>query len=292
VLKSPNPTLLADPAIFQRYQRESAIARSITHPGVQRAIDDGAHRSEPYLVLEYVAGETLRSRMRRIAPDGKGVSLADAIDWGGQLADALAYLHHHGIVHRDLKPDNVLVSDDGRLKIADFGSAFLDGARRLTFKHLTDGIGTPDYMSPEQIQGERGDERSDIYAWGVMMYEMLAGRVPFRGDNWMATMAGHLTQDPVAITKQRPEVPLALQAVALTAMRRYPEHRYQTIAAAAEDLRRLDELDPTDFDLSAEAPMGGMAAAGSTKELWRLVAIVALAFVGVVGAILVLTVAL
>ncbi len=147
-------------------------------------------------------------------------------------------------------------------------------------------------MSPEQIQGERGDERSDVYAWGVMMYELLTGVVPFRGDNWMATMAGHLTKSPEPIVKRRPDVPPALQSVVLKAMRRYPEHRYQSIAELRADLDHLDELDTADFDLSPEEPIGGLSPAGSTLRLWRLVAIVALSFLGVVAAILALTVLL
>src|SRR5664279_1890011 len=115
-----------------------------------------------------------------------------------------------------MKPENVLISNDGVVKITDFGTAFLDGARRLTWRHLSDSIGTPDYMSPEQIQGHRGDARSDIYAWGVMMYELLTGDVPFHGDNWMAVMAGHLNQTPTRIRKGRPEVSPALEAVVLT----------------------------------------------------------------------------
>src|SRR5262249_44496960 len=141
-------------------------------------------------------------------------------------------LHRQEIVHRDLKPENVLVAADGRLKIADFGTAMIRGARRLTWRHLSESLGTPDYMSPEQIQGERGDARSDIYAWGVMMYEFLTGGVPFEGDNWMAVMQGHLQRTPVRIRTRRPEAPAALEGIVLTAMRRQPENRYQS----AEDL--------------------------------------------------------
>ena len=170
VLKMPNPNLFADPGLFQRYRREADIARQLDHPGVQRGVDSGAHRTQQYLVLEYIDGDNLRRMLPR---DASLVAVATAVDWGRQLADALAYLHHHGIVHRDLKPENVLVTTAGHLKIADFGTAMLEGARRLTWKHLSDSLGTPDYMSPEQAQGERGDARSDVYAWGVMMLSLI-----------------------------------------------------------------------------------------------------------------------
>jgi eukaryotic-like serine/threonine-protein kinase len=289
VLKMPNPNLFADPALFQRYRRESDIARKLDHPGVQRGVDGGDARTEPYLVLEYIDGDNLRHVLRQ-GPDV--VSIDTALDWGHQLAEALAYLHSQGIVHRDLKPENVLVTADGRLKIADFGTAMLEGARRLTWKHLTEGLGTPDYMSPEQIQGERGDVRSDVYAWGVMMYELLTGRVPFRGDNWMAVMAGHLGEHPTPIAQIRPDVPPALAAVVTHAMRRHPENRYQTAAELLHDLDHLDDVDPRAFDSSPESAMGGMAAVNSEKRLWALVALVAVSFIGVVAVIIALSVVL
>jgi eukaryotic-like serine/threonine-protein kinase len=289
VLKMPNPNLFADPGLFQRYRRESDIARKLDHPGVQRGVDGGDTRTEPYLVLEYIDGDNLR-RVLRSGPDL--IAVDQALDWGRQLAAAIAYLHHEGIVHRDLKPENVLVTRDGRLKIADFGTAMLEGARRLTWKHLSESLGTPDYMSPEQIQGGRGDDRSDVYAWGVLMYELLTGRVPFGGDNWMAVMAGHLGEHPKPIADLRPDVPPALAAVVTHAMRRYPEHRYQTMTEVLHDLDHLDEIDPNSFDRTPEPSMGGMAAVTSERRLWALVALVAVSFLGLVGVIITLSIVL
>lgn len=236
LLKSPNPLLFADPAIHQRFVRESEIARSLNHPGVQRSIDLAEHRSEPYLALEYIEGENLR-RWLRSHPTP--LPLADAVRWGTELAEALDYLHGHHVVHRDLKPENIMVTGTGQLKIIDFGTALLEGARRLTWRHLTEALGTPDYMSPEQIQGERGDQRSDLYAWGILMYEFLTGHVPFQGDNYLAVMAGHLQRHPQPIREVRPEVPSDLEAIVLTAMRRYADNRYQTAGELLGDLRAL-----------------------------------------------------
>jgi eukaryotic-like serine/threonine-protein kinase len=294
VLKSPNPNLFADPAIFQRFRRERDIADKLSHPNVVGGRDHSENRTEPYLVLEYVDGTNLRTRMAQLKGEDSSapISVPIALEWGRQLASVLEYLHTQGIVHRDLKPENILVTDGDQLKLIDFGTALLEGAKRLTWKHLTDGLGTPDYMSPEQIQGARGDERSDIYAWGVMMYELLTGAVPFDGDNWMAVMAGHLTKTPPRIRARNPAVPPALEAVVLEAMRRYPEHRYQSSVALAHDIGHLDEVDPSAFDLSPEAPMGGMAAADSTKRLWIFALLVAAGFIAVASLIIFLSVVL
>jgi len=286
VLKMPNPTLFSDPGLFQRYRRESDIARTLNHPGVQRGVDLGDDRTEPYLVLEFVDGDNLRHVLRS---GPSPLPIETAVDWGRQLAEAIAYLHSHGVVHRDLKPENVLVTTEGRLKIADFGTAMLEGARRLTWKHLSESLGTPDYMSPEQIQGSRGDDRSDIYAWGVMMYEFLTGQVPFRGDNWMAVMAGHLGEHPTPIRKLRPDVPPALEAVVVHAMRRQPDNRYARATDLLADLDRLDTLDPDTYDRAPEPSLGGMAAVNSEKRLWALVALIAVSFLGIVAVIITLS---
>ena len=289
VLKAFNPNLFADPHTFQRFRREAQIVTRLDHPNVVRSLDDEANRTEPYLILEYIEGDNLRHYGGSL---GHAVPIDTAIDWGRQLAAALEYLHERGIVHRDLKPENVIVSTDGQLRIMDFGTAMLDGAKRLTWRHLSESLGTPDYMSPEQIKGERGDARSDLYAWGVLMYEVLTGRPPFEGDNWMATMAGHLQADPKPLRSHRKDVPPALEAVVLKAMRRYPEHRYQSAAELLRDLDHLDEVDPASFDLSPELPMGGMAAAESAKRLWAYIALIAVSFIGVCAVIITLSMVL
>jgi serine/threonine protein kinase len=289
VLKVPDPNLFSDPGSFNRYRREAEVARRLEHPSVQGAVDAGETRSAPYLVLDYVDGVSLRKRMRSF---GGLVPVAKVVDWGKQLAAGLAYLHSKGVVHRDLKPENILVTGDDRLVIADFGTAQLAGSRRLTWKHLSESLGTPDYMSPEQVQGDRGDARSDVYSWGIMLYELLTGRVPFEGDNWMAVMAGHLQGDPKPIHKLRPDVPPGLEAVVMHAMRRHPEHRYPSANALLSDLERLDTLDPAEYDLSPERPLGPLAADGSSRRLWAIAAVIAASFLALAALIIVLTIVL
>lgn len=286
MLKLPNPLMFADPQVYARFQRETEIAQRLDDAGVQKSLGLRSDGSEPYLVLEFVEGETLRREMQSF--EGH-VPVDLALEWLRQLARAIAYLHSRGITHRDLKPENVLVAMDGTVKVVDFGTALATGARRLTWRHLTDGVGTPDYMSPEQIQGERGDPRSDIYSWGIIAYELLAGRVPFDGDNWLAVMAGHLQRAPHRIRDLRPDVPPALEAVVLHAMRRYPEHRYQTAEALVADLDSLETLDPSSFDLSVEKPMGGMSSAATPAQLWRFIALIAIGFFVLLAIVVVLT---
>lgn len=287
VMKFPLPELFGDPALFQRYRRESDIARRLDHPNIQRAVDDGTRRSEPYLVLEYGEGPTLRTWLRS-HPEPCPVPLV--VEWGMQLARALAYLHANGIVHRDLKPENILVGPDDMLKIMDFGTAMARGARRLTWKHLSQALGTPDYMAPEQVQGGRGDARSDLYAWGVLVYELACGRVPFRGDNWLGVMAAHLQANPEPPGRLRRDLPPALGAVILHAMRRYPEHRYQDAEQLLGDLEHLDALDPAVYPSAPEPPMGMATAAAlaSGKRTVVLAVAIAAAFVAVAALVIVL----
>lgn len=286
VLKLAREELFGDPGLFQRYRREAEIARRLDHPGVQRALDDGASRSVPYLVLEYVEGDSLRKRLQ-----AGPLPVELALDWARQLADAIAYLHEHGVVHRDLKPDNVIVRADGRLCLTDFGTALAEGARRLTWRGLTEAIGTPDYMAPEQIQGGRGDARSDVYSWGIMAFELFTGRVPFSGDGPWAVMAAHLGADPPSLRQLRPEVPASVEALVLRAMRRYPEHRYPDGRALAADLARLDQLDPSTFELGPEPPMLGSGVAN--RHRFALVVIgIAVGFLALAALAVVLAVVL
>jgi serine/threonine-protein kinase len=276
---------LADPNFAERFVEESRLAGAMSHSSIVTVHEFFEHDGVPYIAMEYLPRGSLRPYVGRLG-------VAQIV---GILESVLAGLSHgesQGIVHRDLKPENVLVTPDDRLVITDFGTARLEGARRLTWKHLSEILGTPDYMSPEQVQGERGDDRSDIYAWGVMMYELLTGRVPFQGDNSLAVMAGHMQGVPKPVRKLRHDVSPALEAVVMHAMRRYPENRYQTAREIVEDLDHLDSLDPSAYDLSPERPMGGMAAADSARRLWAWVALISVSFVAVVVLIVVLSIVL
>ena len=243
VLKLPNVALLGDPQTYERFRRELEITKRLDHPNIQRSINVGERHSRPYLVLEYVDGETLREHLHGRLPLSEPETVAYAV----QLAHALGHAHRHGVAHRDLKPENVLVTPDGTLKLFDFGIALLSGAKRVTWRWVNNAVGTPDYMAPEQIQGKRGDERTDIYALGTMLYEMLAGQVPYSGDNPLAVMQQVVSQPPAPLRRRNREVSPAIEAVIGKAMRKSPAERYANADEMLADLENLGSLDLSTF---------------------------------------------
>ena len=238
-IKVPYETLLDDPGTQARYQREQEISRALDHPGLQRLIETGTLEGAnlPYTVLEWIDGGLLREHLYQDRP----LDTEEALRIATQLCAALEYCHAHGIVHRDLKPDNVLVGADGRVTLMDFGAALLEGARKITTASLASALGTPDYMSPEQVEGQRGDPRSDVYALGIMLYEMLTGAPPYRGDNALAVMAQHVQSQPPPVRSRNKKIPPALEAVVMKALRKDPAERYQTMREFQTALERPEE---------------------------------------------------
>ena len=250
VLKCPHEGIIGDVATFDRFRREMEIARRLDHPGIQHSLDPGGDRTRPYLVMEYIEGETLREHLARRGrlPIAEAVALVD------QLADAMGYAHRQGVTHRDLKPENVLVTADGRPVVTDFGIALMSGARRLTWRWLTSQLGTPDYMAPEQVQGERGDARTDVYALGVILFEMLAGRVPWEGDNPLSIMNQAVTRPAPSLRDLDPSIPPPLDAIVRKCIRKDPAERYPDAAALAADLESWKDLVLSQFVFAAEKP--------------------------------------
>ena len=250
VLKFPNDDLIGNIAVFERYKREAEIGNRLHHPQVQHLLNTDEKRSEEYLVVEYIKGKTLRTILEEYAPNP--LPVAEAIRITLQICDALAYCHERHIFHRDIKPENIMIQEDGNIKIIDFGIALLEGARRVTWRGLSGTMGTPDYMSPEQLKGERGMASSDIYAVGVILYEMLCGHTPFEGENIFAIMNQHVSQDPPSILLTNQQLSPALATVVMRAIRRDPEKRYQSVSGLLHDLRNLEEVKPVPYE--PEAP--------------------------------------
>ncbi len=258
VLKFPNDDLIGDIAVFERYRREAEIGSRLNHPYVQHLLHTDEKRSDEYLVVEYIQGRTLREVLSERA--GEPLPPDEALHITELVCEALAYCHEHGVYHRDIKPENIMLREDGSVKIIDFGIALLEGARRVTWRGLSGTMGTPDYMSPEQLRGERGTASSDIYAAGIMLYEMLCGRTPFEGENVFAVMNQHVSQDPPSILQYNPHISPALATVVMRAIRRDREKRYKSVRDVLTDLRHLSEIKPVPYqpDRPRANPTGRM----------------------------------
>ena len=236
-IKVPHPEMEANPILVERFKREQEIGQELNHPGVVKTYAD-EERSRLYMVIEWVEGRLLRSVLNQEAP----IPIERAIDFTLQICDALDTMHKHGVVHRDLKPENVMVDDRDRIKLIDFGIAMKEDTRRLTIVDLNATLGTPDYISPEQVKGQRGDQRSDIYSLGIMFYEMLTGQVPFSGPNPLAVMNERLLHDPRPARNLRPEIPAEIDEVLSRALVRDPRFRYATASEMVWDLEHQEQV--------------------------------------------------
>ena len=246
-IKVPHPEIESDPTLFDRFRREEEIGTRIDHPGVMKVLAN-PDRSQVYMVMEWLDGRLLRQLMNeesKLTPE-RAARLTIAI------CHALEHIHAAGVVHRDLKPENIMVGKDDSVHLIDFGIAASAGSRRLTFAHFSQSMGTPDYISPEQVRGKRGDARSDVFALGVMLYEMLTGAVPFRGDNPFAVMNDRLLNQPVPPRKLNPEITPQMQEIIYRAIEREPKNRYASARELAHDLENQDEVGVAERPEAAE----------------------------------------
>jgi serine/threonine-protein kinase len=259
-LKVPHAEMEADPVLVERFRREQEIGQELDHPGVVKTYD-GEERSRLYMVIEWVDGRLLRS----ILNEERRLPIERATHLSLQILDALDTMHKHGVVHRDLKPENIMVDAEDRIKLIDFGIAMKEDARRITFVEMSATLGTPDYISPEQVKGQRGDQRSDIYSLGVMFYEMLAGEPPFRGPNPLAVMNERVLHDAEPVRRRRAEVAPELEEILNRALAREPRQRYQTASEMEWELEHQEQVGVED---GAPRPvLGGVRLPGVRRML-------------------------
>jgi serine/threonine-protein kinase len=235
-LKIPHPDMEADPILSDRFKREAAIGERLNHPNVMRVYGDD-HRSRIYMVMEWCPGRLLR----QILDEGR-IPQDRAIRIAIEILKALDYIHTNGVVHRDLKPENIMLDDNDHIKLIDFGIAGDTASRRLTYANFTSMLGTPNYIAPEQVKGKRGDGRTDIYSVGVILYEMLTGKLPFTGPTPMAAMNDRLLNHPLPPRVADPSVSPELQEILYRALERDPKNRYATAQEFIRDLEHPEQV--------------------------------------------------
>jgi serine/threonine protein phosphatase PrpC len=262
-LKVPFMEFESDPGFYTRFEREEEIGLLLNHPYILKFIPV-EYRSRPYIVTEYLRGYTLAHLLNSVRP----MPEKDAVKLTGRMCDALSHMHEHGVIHRDLKPQNIMICFDGTIRILDFGIAKSAEGRRITFAGFTPAVGTPDYMAPEQVKGKRGDERTDIYSLGAMLYEMVCGTTPFTGENenMFVIMNARVTGDPIAPRKRNREVSEPLEEIILHAMERDPRKRYASVAAMKLELDNPAEVQLTGRHHRLQTPSPWKQ--GGRKALW------------------------
>ena len=238
-LKVMHPHLAHDQAFVARFQREAKAAAKLTHGHVVAVYDQGDDNGLVYLAMEYVPGRTLRDVLRQYGP----LSPEQALVFLDPVLEALTAAHAAGFVHRDIKPENVLISNDGRVKVADFGlaRALATDARSVTQGMI---IGTVAYLSPEQVERGEADGRSDVYAAGILLFEMITGQVPHAGESPLSVAYQHVNNDVPPPSSLRPEIPADVDALVVTSTRRDPALRYQNAADFLADVRRVRGMLP------------------------------------------------
>ncbi len=222
-----------------RFRQEAKAISALNHPNIATIHDIDEAEGQRFLVLEYIPGGTLKSKIRSLQSSGKELSIREVVEYGLQVADGLSHAHRHGIVHRDVKTDNVMLTEEGRVKITDFGLAKLRGGAHLTKTGAT--VGTAAYMSPEQVVGEEVDHRSDLFSYGTVLYELATGNLPFRGEHEAALSYSIVNESPVPVKSLRSAVPEGLEAVVNKCLEEEKAKRYQRAEEIVEDLTRVKQ---------------------------------------------------
>jgi serine/threonine-protein kinase len=281
------PPEMATGERLMRFEREAKAVAALDHPNIVTIYDIDQHESTPYIAMEYVEGKTLRELMGT-----RDLALNKSLHYAIQIAEGLARAHNQGIVHRDLKPDNVMVTDDGLVKLLDFGLAKLTepsdwteaSTRDLQQPHTKEGhiVGTAPYMSPEQAQGQKVDNRSDIFSFGSVLYEVVTGRRAFAAETIPELLAAIIREQPGRVSETLPSVPLDLEKVVTRALRKEPERRFQSMADVKVELQEIkEELDSGSYVSAAQVTT--KAEAPRKKKWLGLAAGIVAAVVAVAG---------
>lgn len=264
-IKVLRPEFNQDAEFVGRFQREAEAASKMTHHNIVNLLDVGMDGNNRYLVMEYVQGKTLKQLIQEKGRLNPIVAAQITI----RILSALQHAHENGIIHRDIKPQNILVHSDGHIKVSDFGIARM--ANSSTLSKGDNVMGSVHYFSPEQASGHTADVTSDIYSVGVVLYEMLTGRVPFDGDSPVAIAMQHLHNEPTPIATLAPDVPPGIIHVCMMAMEKNPRHRYQSAVQMASELRkavegRTGQMQPRMLETVAPPAQQGYATASMQRQ--------------------------
>ncbi len=244
------PWFAADRNFVERFNLEARLVARLSHPNIVTVHDASEQQGHLYIVMQLVDGGTLKQRMEQLQTQGRTMDESEATPIFVKLADALAYAHEQGIIHRDVKPVNVLMDRSGRPILSDFGIAKVLASTADNLTRPGAGVGTPEYMSPEQCLGSAIDGRADIYALGIMLFEALTGRAPFQGDSYPALAHSHIYEPPPRPRLLQPTISRVFEDVILTALNKQPQQRYQSAGEMADAIahaltQSLPSLNPT-----------------------------------------------
>ena len=285
-LKVLSPTISGDKRFVRRFRREAGLVVRLKHPNIVPVLDYGEANGMVYLVMPYIQGSTLSEHIRT-----KQLSADNVLRWTDEIAQALVFAHQQGIIHRDIKPSNVIISKSGQALLTDFGLARMaDQGSTLTGSML---MGTPAYISPEQGRGQELDHRSDQYAFGIMLFQILTGQLPFDGDNPMATVLKHL-QDPVPHLRSiNARIPQTVENIVLKSLAKNPEDRFESVAELNEFFQAALRGKPIpDIDFPTEALSGEAVrarlenpapTASSRRPRWFVPALLAVFLIAVIS---------
>jgi hypothetical protein len=255
--------LVDDEDFIGRFEREALAIGKLRHPGIVQALDFDREGDLYFMTMEYIDGPTLKDEIKARRAAKKPFTFEEISRIFTSLCSAIDYAHARGMVHRDIKPANVMINQEGQIVLTDFGIARIVGATQFTQTGAL--AGTPAYMSPEQGQGERGDERSDIYSLGVMLYEMVTGTVPYDADTPFAVIMQHISEPLPLPRKINPNVPEEVERVILKALSKNPDDRYQTAGGMAKDLR--DAVGVAPDDTLHSTPLRTVASAPKVEQI-------------------------
>ena len=226
-----------DEKFIRRFKREALSVSNLSHPNIVEVYDVGEEDGNYYIVMEYIEGKTLKQLLQKRG----ALTLTEVIDIMSQLTDGLAHAHEAYIIHRDIKPQNIMIEDNGRIKITDFGIAMALNSTQLTQTNSV--MGSVHYLPPEQANGKGSTVKSDIYSLGILMYELLTGSVPFKGDTAVEIALKHMKEKIPSVRKQNPTIPQSVENIILKATAKNPKNRYDSVREMYNDLQTALERD-------------------------------------------------